>query len=71
MKMKDKLIAETARKHLGIETLTTRNSDELDFHSVAVWGVKDALETIWNERDAYIQRLQKKITRLEADALKR
>lgn len=32
-----------ARKHLGIPTLETRNSDELDFHDVAVWAIKAAL----------------------------
>lgn len=32
-----------ARKHLGIETLATRNSDGADFHNVAVWQVKEAL----------------------------
>lgn len=33
-----------ARKHLGIVTLQTRNSDRLDFRSVPVWGLKAALE---------------------------
>ena len=33
-----------AHKHLGIETLETRNSDRLDFHDVSVWGVRSALE---------------------------
>lgn len=33
-----------AQQHLGIETLTTRHSDPLDFHDTAVWCVKDALE---------------------------
>ena len=33
-----------AQKHLGIETLQTRNSDSLDFHDTAVWCLKDALE---------------------------
>lgn len=32
-----------ARKHLGLETLETRNSDGLDFHDVAVWSVREAL----------------------------
>lgn len=30
------LFTEIARKHLGIETLETRNSDSLDFHDVGV-----------------------------------
>lgn len=41
---KEQIFATLAQKHLGIETLATRNSDELDFHNVAVWSIKDALE---------------------------
>ncbi|PZP83394.1 MAG: hypothetical protein DI582_11055 [Azospirillum brasilense] len=37
------LLATIAKQHLHIETLEIRNSDSLDFHDVAVWGVKDAL----------------------------
>lgn len=33
-----------AKKHLGLETLDARNSDNLDFHSHAVWNIKAALE---------------------------
>lgn len=33
-----------AQNKLGIETLETRNSDRLDFHDVAVWCLRDALE---------------------------
>ena len=33
-----------AQKHLGIDTLQTRNADSLDFHDTAVWCIKDALE---------------------------
>lgn len=33
-----------AQKYLEIETLETRRSDELDFHEVSVWGLKEALE---------------------------
>lgn len=40
----DKIFALIAQKHLGIETLQTRNSDSLDFHDVAVWNVRQALE---------------------------
>jgi predicted RNase H-like nuclease len=38
------ILTEIARKHLHIETLETQNSDRLDFHDVAVWGVLDALQ---------------------------
>jgi len=41
------LLAELALQHLGIETLATRNSDSLDFHDVAVWAIRDALEAAW------------------------
>ena len=37
-----------AQKHLGIETLETRKSDSLDFHDVAVWCLRDALEAAFN-----------------------
>jgi hypothetical protein len=40
----DQIFALIAEKHLFIETLETRNSDRLDFHDVAVWSVRDALE---------------------------
>ena len=40
----EKLLEEIARKHLDIQTLETQNSDGLDFHDVAVWAIKSALE---------------------------
>ena len=40
----DTILTLIAQKHLGIETLQTRNSDSLDFHDTAVWCLKDALE---------------------------
>ncbi len=36
-------LEQIAVTHLEIETLETRNSDDLDFHSVAVWNIKAAL----------------------------
>ena len=41
---KNKIFADIAKRRLGIKTLRTRNSDSLDFHDVAVWQIKDALE---------------------------
>ena len=41
---KDDLFTNIAERHLGIKTLETRKSDGLDFHDVAVWSVKAALE---------------------------
>jgi phage terminase Nu1 subunit (DNA packaging protein) len=40
----DQLLTEIAKKHLSLETLETRNSDSLDFHDVAVWSLKGALQ---------------------------
>ena len=41
----DALLLEIATKHFHtIETLETRNSDRLDFHDVAVWAIRAALE---------------------------
>ena len=41
---KQELINEIAGKILDIETLEERKSDSLDFHEVAVWELKEALE---------------------------
>jgi hypothetical protein len=39
------LLLEIATKHFHtIETLETRNRDRLDFHDVAVWAIRAALE---------------------------
>ena len=43
----DQLLTDIAKKHLNIETLETRNSDGLDFHDVAVWCLKDALQAAY------------------------
>lgn len=44
---KDALFTLIAQQHLNVETLVTRKSDSLDFHNVAVWSVKDALEAAY------------------------
>lgn len=38
------LLEAIARRALDIPTLTTRNSDQLDFHDVSVWSISDALQ---------------------------
>ena len=38
------LLLEIATRHFRLETLETRNSDGLDFHDVAVWSIRAALE---------------------------
>jgi hypothetical protein len=37
-------IFKIAFRNFGLETLETRNNDNLDFHDLAVWSIKDALE---------------------------
>ena len=50
---RDKTLQQIARQYLGIETLETRKSDDLDFHEVAVWSLKQALEAAhWAGRRA-------------------
>ena len=40
-----KILTDIAQKNIpSVETLETRNSDDLDFHDVAVWEIKKALE---------------------------
>ena len=33
-----------AKEEFGVDTLETRRSDSLDFHSVAVWCIRSALQ---------------------------
>ena len=44
---KQDLFEAIAIEHLGIETLETRRSDELDFPEVAVWQLRKALEAAY------------------------
>ena len=46
------LLTDIARRHLSVETLVTRKSDTLDFHTVSVWNIESAL------REAYQQGLR-------------
>jgi hypothetical protein len=39
----DQILTQIAQKTLSINTLETRNMDNLDFHEVAVWQIQDAL----------------------------
>ena len=49
----EQLLTEIAQKHLNLETLETRNSDSLDFHDVAVWSLKEALQEAYEAGKAY------------------
>ncbi len=40
-------VAVIAERHLGIDTLETRNADSLDFHELGVASVKAALEAAY------------------------
>ena len=53
----DALLLEIARTHFpSIETLETRNSDGLDFHDVAVWAIRNALEAAFAAGQAAAKR---------------
>ena len=41
------LLTKIAQEKTGVETLETRNMDDLDFHHVAVWSLKEALEAAY------------------------
>ena len=40
-------LAEIARTHLGLDTLTPRGRDQLDFHSLGVANIRQALEAAY------------------------
>lgn len=48
MQQLDTILSLIAQEHLDIDTLETRHSDRLDFHDIAVWRVKDALQAAFN-----------------------
>ena len=51
------LLLGIALKHFpNNETLETRNSDGLDFHDVAVWAIRDALEAAYAAGQAAAKR---------------
>ena len=45
----DQLFDRIANENLYIETLETQHRDMLDFHEVAVWGIKCALAAAYRE----------------------
>jgi len=40
-------LASIAKHAMGVETLETRNSDDLDFHDCSVWQIRTALEAAY------------------------
>lgn len=51
----DSTLLEIATRHItNIETLETRRSDSLDFHDVAVWEIRAALEAAYRAGQASV-----------------
>ena len=48
MNRRDHILTTIAREHLRIPTLKTRRSDSLDFHDLAVWQLKSALQSAFD-----------------------
>lgn len=40
-------LTDIANQVLGVQTLEARNSDSLDFHDLAIWNIKKALEAAY------------------------
>ena len=47
MDQRQQTITRIAQAMMGIETLETRLSDDQDFHDLAVWQIKAALEAAY------------------------
>jgi len=47
MQTRDQALTEIATQFLDLETLDTRKSDRLDFHELAVWQIKKALDAAY------------------------
>ena len=57
----DKVIDSIALKYLDIETLKTNYTDDSDFHDIAVWSLKSALEAAYEAGGAAaIERIKNK-----------
>ena len=50
------LILDIATRHFFVETLEAQNSDRLDFHDVAVWAMRAALEAAYEAGRALVPR---------------
>lgn len=51
-KISQEAVLEIAQRHLGLQTLEPRNSDHLDFHDLAVWRIREALEAAYRAGQA-------------------
>jgi len=43
----DRVLEDIAKVHLRVPTLETRKSDSLDFHNLAVWQLRAALDAAY------------------------
>jgi altronate dehydratase len=43
----DRVLEDIAKEHLRVATLETRKSDSLDFHDLAVWQLRAALDAAY------------------------
>ena len=57
-KQLDALLEQIAQEHLGLETLTSRGLDRLDFPEVSVWSLRKALAAAWHAGRDSGKRLQ-------------
>ncbi|WP_066016585.1 DUF6900 domain-containing protein [Endozoicomonas atrinae] len=48
MKTRQQAIDDIASTILKLETLNTRNVDNLDFHELAIWQIKEALQAAYS-----------------------
>jgi len=60
MSDKDTTIKKIALTKLGLKTVTTQRSDSKDFHELAIWNIKSALEEAYDAgRRSVIERFDK------------
>jgi hypothetical protein len=52
----DALFTQISGKHFQTETLETRRMDRLDFHEVAVWEIRAALEAAYKAGAASVKK---------------
>ena len=60
-KRMNKTIDRIAQEILNLHTLDTRHSDALDFHDLAVWNIKAALETAYAAGRKQVERARPQI----------
>lgn len=54
----DKVLEDIAKEHLRVPTLETRKSDSLDFHDLAAWQLRAAIEAAYQAGLAAAKREQ-------------